>query len=458
VVIRSFVVCGAVLFLACTTVPEGLCENGSGCLPGLRCEEGVCVGCGGDGECQAWEACSEDRRCKLRAGMCATQAHCQAWEVCGTSNTCQLAEGSCQAATDCKSYENCDGVTRKCVLQAGRCSTSDNCAGGGLWGATCGEDNQCHSEPSGENDVLIWGTLSPGSCDSDAISSVLSPTRVQVGFGCNTTSSLEHAVLSPSGRIYYLDGEESPHRVKIFVPDGFKLEGRTRSYPPNGPANDTRVAAPKCGDTEDVRSFVMQAGTGAIAYTCGNTEVRSFYNSAGDVVASGYRMLAWSAEDFMLGEQNYSHDLVVRTPSRTLIPVTGLPFDWSFVDARAHPTTGFWLAGYRFNSGTGITARQLWHVANNGVATLQGEYGPVPENVGNVTYASALDSAGALYVESEHNVAGKGFVDVVVKRVADGSTGTIIYSEASAPESVNYRANFERVFNFMHISYLFAGP
>ncbi|RKH54582.1 hypothetical protein D7V93_25365 [Corallococcus llansteffanensis] len=445
---RSFVVWGAVLFLACTSTPEGLCENDSGCLPGLRCQEGICAGCGGDGDCQAWEACSANRRCEPREGMCSSNTQCQAWEVCGAGNTCELAEGSCLSAADCKAHEVCNEATRKCDLQPGRCNTSDDCAGGSLWAATCAQDNQCQSVPVAGNDVLIWGTLSEGACYADAISSVLTPTRAQVGFGCYSSVD-DNAVVSPSGRVHYIDGEKDPARLKVFVPDAFKVEGRTRSYPSDGAANDTQLPTPGCSATQDVASFVMQAGTGAIAYNCGGVGGgNTYYNLQGGVVASGHRLIAWNASDHLLASET-SSDLVVLTPTRTVVPVTGLPVDRTFIDARARPT-GFRLALFRSTD-----VQQLWHIDQEGVATLEGTYGAFPENVYGGGYG-VLDSAGALHVESSRR--DKVFVDVVVRRPADGSPGTIVYSEDSAPASVNYAANYEQLFNYMHISYLFAGP
>lgn len=450
---RSFVVFGAVLFLACTTTPAGLCEDDSGCLPGLRCDQGVCVGCGGDDQCQLWEACSADRRCELRAGMCADKSHCQAWEVCAADNTCQLAQGFCLAATDCKSYEDCDGTTRQCVLQAGRCTTADSCGSGDLWAATCGDDNWCHSGPPvGGNDVLLWGTLMEGTCGYDAISSVFSPTRLQVGFDCYTDGVLRDSVVAPNGRIYYVDWGAKPRRVKVFVPDRFKVEKDIRSYPPDGVANDTVLSAPGCKSDEDVGTFVMQAGTGSIAYNCGVSGGLTYYNPAGEVVSSGYRLSAWNGADYLLASNN-TYQLVVLTPSRTAIPVTGLPFDWSYIiDQRAY-ASGFRVAIHR----SGNTNKdELWRIDNEGVPTYEGTYGAFPENLSSNVGGGELDSAGALFTTTSWS--NKWFVDAVVKRPPDGATGTVVYSEDEAPEKVNYSANYEKVFNFMHGSYLFTGP
>lgn len=445
---RSFVVWGAVLFLACTSTPEGLCDNDSGCLPGLRCQEGICTGCGGDGDCQAWEACSADRRCEPLEGRCSSSTQCQKWEVCGTGYTCELAEGSCLSQTDCQAHEVCNDSTHKCDLQPGRCNTANDCASGSLWAATCGQDNQCQSAPTAGNDVLIWGTLSEGSCGADAISSVMTPSRVQVGFGCYT-DGFDAAVVSPTGRVHYIDWGKDPRRLMVFVPDSFKVEGRTRSYPPNGTGNDTQVPTPACGITEDVGAFVMQAGTGAIAYNCGDGGgTNTYYNIAGEVVASGQRLLAWNASNHMLARGSSSQFLVL-TPERIVLPVTGLPTYQSFIDARAHAT------GFRVALSLTTDVQQLWHIGNDGVATLEGTYGTFPENVYSGAFG-VLDGAGALYAESTRQ--DKVFVDVVVRRSPDGAPGTTVYSEDSAPAAVNASANYEQLFNFMHISYLFAGP
>ncbi|MBN8228399.1 hypothetical protein JYK02_12890 [Corallococcus macrosporus] len=443
---------GAVLFLAsCSSTVEGLCEDDSDCLAGLSCQGGVCVGCGGDDQCKAWQACTADRRCELREGMCEKSAQCKSWETCGANNTCVVASGACATAADCKAHESCDEAAKRCVLQEGRCNTADDCNEGALWTSACGADNQCHTEEASGNDVLIWGTLMEGICGYDAISSVLTPLRVQVGFGCYTTSVYDDAVVSPNGRVYYVDRAADPQRVKIFNPDPFKVEGGKRTYPPQATDNDTKLPAPGCKADQDLGTFVLQAGTGAIAYSCNlaGTDT-TYYDTNGAVVAAGYELLAWNADNHLLA-QTGGFKLFVLTPDRTPLPVTGLPSGWAFRDARA-TTAGFWLAISL--SGTDF---QLWRVGHDGVATLQGNYGALPQGVTGYS-AGVLDRSGALYVEGTLRDATGDLVDIVVQRPPDGTTATIVYSEANAPEKVNYAADYKVLFNFMHISYLFAGP
>ncbi|QQR47092.1 hypothetical protein JKA73_13930 [Myxococcus xanthus] len=451
---RLFMLCAAALFLSCTDISEGLCDDDSMCLPGLHCKEGVCAGCLGDDECQAWEMCAADRRCALREGMCATNAQCEKWEACGANNTCELVEGFCLSGSDCGAHENCDESTKQCVLQDGRCNSASNCGSSYLWAPSCDADNWCRTAPSSGNDVLIWGTLSEGSCNHDGISSVMSPTRVQVGFGCYSSSDRDAAFVSPSGRVYYLDGEEKPKRVKIFVPDTFPSENGVRSYPFNGSRNDTLVPAPACSATDDVSSFIMQAGTGAIAYTCSShTGPITYYDRAGAVVVSGFRVLAWNASGYMLGARDTSK-LHLLTPERSERLVSGLPDRFidsiSVVDVRAH-STGFMMAVRRQVTNT----LELWRIDHEGVATFDGTYGAVPENA-NPTTAGVLDMTGALYSESLLTTGAH--PDIIVRRRPDNTVGTIIYSEDSAPASVNYGSNYERLFNFLHISILFTGP
>ncbi|NOJ82360.1 hypothetical protein [Myxococcus xanthus] len=451
---RLFMLCAAALFLACTDIPEGLCDDDSMCLPGLHCKEGVCAGCLGDDECQAWEMCAADRRCALREGMCATNAQCKTWEACGASHTCELAEGFCLSPSDCGSHENCNDSTKRCVLQDGRCNTASNCGSSYLWTPSCDADNWCRTAPSSGNDVLIWGTLSQGSCGNDGISSVMSPTRVQVGFDCESRSYFDAPVVSPNGRVYYMDAGTKPKRVKIFVPDTFPSENGVRSYPRNGTRNDTLVPAPACSATDDVSRFVMQAGTGDIAYTCsGHMGLMTYYDRAGAVVASTMRVIAWNASDYMLGDRN-SSELFLMTPERTDRRVMGLPLEYSamtsVVDARAHPT-GFMVAFRRIDTRT----MELWHIDHDGIATLDGTYGAVPENI-NAANAGVLDATGALY--SQGTRTDVVFIDVIIRRRPDGTVGTVVYSEDSAPASVNFGSNYERLFNFLHISELFAGP
>ena len=436
------------LLAACTSTSEGLCETAKDCLPGLSCQEGVCVGCGGDGECNAWEACTTDRRCELRAGRCTKGSHCESWETCGADNTCVRMASACTSSADCKAHESCDDTKKLCVLQAGRCNTANDCNDGSFWAATCGSDNQCHADALTGNDVLIWGTLAQGSCGADAISSVMSPTRPQVGFGCYTMGVFDDAILAPSGRVYYVDRAAHPARVKIFVPDAFKTEAGRKMYPPKGTDNDPSIQAPACAADEDVGHFIMQAETGAITYNCGATGgSRTFYGLTGDVVADGYLVLAWNADDRLLAWDK-SSNLVVVSPQRTPIAITGLPTQ-SVVDARADAT------GFRLAVIVNIFDLQLWHVSNEGVANLMGAYGPVPENI-VVQRAGVLDSAGAFFAEGYKTDVSSS--DVVVKRPLDGSIGVTVYSEDSAPSKVNGGADYNTLFNYMHISYLFSGP
>lgn len=453
--IRSFVVCGAVLFLACTDTALGLCENDSGCLPGLRCQEGVCVGCGGDDQCLAWEACSENRRCELRAGRCETQAQCNPGEVCGADHVCVIPTGACQSAAGCQAWEVCNAETQSCEPQEGRCTSATDCGAGSLWAQTCGADNWCHEEALPDNDVVLWGTLAEGAGCYDAVSSILAPTRVRIGFGCSTASPFDDAVVLPDGRILYVDHDVSPSRLKIFAPDRFRMEGKDRVYPRGTTAaNDTVVASPGCAETENVASVVVQAGTGQIAYNCGPYFYEggnTFYDVQGQVVQDGRRLLAWNAGDSMLAQDGFTRLFVLSPTTRTVIPVTGMPpvSETDTLDARAHPT------GFHVALQTSDDAQQLWHIDNDGVATLKVTYGAFPERI----YArdqGTLDTTGALYVRTWGMDSMTD--DVIVMLPADGAPGTVVYSEASAPDVVSGAGTFSRPFNYIHSSRLFAGP
>lgn len=444
---------GVVLLLAsCTSTTEGLCEADGDCLAGLSCKEGVCVGCGGDGECNSWEACTTDRRCELRAGRCVKNSHCEKWETCGADNTCVLAANACASAADCKAHETCDETQRLCLLQDGRCNTSADCESGYLWAATCGGDNRCHSEPVSGNDVLIWGTLSEGACYRDAISSVLNPTRVQVGFGCGVGSP--DATVSPNGRIYYVDDDMDPARIRIFVPDGFPTKDGKRVYPDDGSKNDPKVPAPGCAATVDVRTFIMQAGTGSIIYSCMEDKAGlRYYDTNGTVVTDLSHPVAWNAENYILIKGDYGTASVLAPDRTTVVPVVGLPDRWAYIDARAD-STGFRMAITDENS---TSRQQLWHISNEGFASVQGVYGAYPEHV--YYYGGGggiLDSAGALVTQSGRD--DKALVDVVIRRTPDGARGVIIYSEDEAAEKVNSETDYKVLFNYMHGSYLFAGP
>ncbi|MGE6757793.1 hypothetical protein ACQKGO_07290 [Corallococcus interemptor] len=441
-----------VLFLAaCTSTSEGLCETAKDCLPGLSCQEGVCVGCGGDGECNAWEACTTDRRCELRAGRCTKSAHCEAWETCNADNACVLAASACTSSADCKAHESCDETQKLCLLQEGRCNSNTDCESGYLWAATCDGDNRCHSEPVAGNDVLIWGTLSEGACYRDAIASVLSPSRVQVGFGCG--AGRPDATVSPSGRIYYVDDGMGPNRLRVFVPDGFPIKDGARTYPDEGFKNDPVVPTPGCPADVGIRTFVMQAGTGSIIYNC--TEDKAgwrYYDSNGAVVTDQQYPVAWNAENYLLIRGDYGTASVQAPDRTTVLPVVGLPDRWAYIDARAD-STGFRMA-LTDSSSTG--RQQLWHISNQGQATLVGTYGAYPEHTSYFGGGGGvLDNAGALVAQSSRDVS---TVDLVVRRTPDGAPGVIIYAEDESPAKVNWQADYKVNFIFMHGSYLFAGP
>ncbi|WP_375757270.1 hypothetical protein [Corallococcus exercitus] len=445
---------GAVLFLAaCTSTSEGLCEDAADCLAGLSCQEGVCVGCAGDGECQAWQACTTDRRCELREGMCEKSSQCKSWETCGADNTCVLAADACTSAADCKAYESCDAAKNKCVLQADRCRTAADCGGSALWAPTCDADNRCQAGEGPENDVILWGTLRDGAnCGYDAFSSILTPTRVQVGFGCETLR-VSYPVLAPDGRIHYIDRGETPHRLKVFVPDAFKSEAGKRVYPSDGPANDTLIPTTKCAAGQNVGSFHLQAGTGALAYSCieeGNTSSSTtLYDAQGDVVAKVSSVNAWNADDYILEDASFRAWILGPRPQRGLISIQGLPADWSISHARADKDGFLVLLAVGFN----VWAPELWRISNSGQATRVGPYAALPDNVFSNS-PRVLDRAGNVYVIGK--LTGTG-ADVIVKRSPDGSPGEIVYSEASAPSSVNEASNYSQLFNFIYESGLITG-
>lgn len=452
---RSFAVWGAVLFLmSCTSTPVGLCDADSDCLSGLSCQQGVCVGCGGDSECNAWEACTTNRRCELRAGKCANSSQCESWETCGADNTCVAAAGRC-AAADCKAHESCDATTKQCVLQEGRCNTTADCSDDTLWAASCGSDNQCHADDASGNDVLLWGSISQGDCGSGGISSVMTPSRVLVGIGCDARVSGRGAVLSPSGRIYYIDSEQLPARVKVFTPDRFKLVHGKLEYPFDGHNNDPVLPAPACNADQNVSSILMQAGTGALLYTCGSYGVGStFYNVKGEVVTDRLGLLAWNADNYFLTRNSFS-EMFVRAPDATILRAQGLPPSWTLIDARAHPT-GF-RAALSVPQPDGSSQQQLWHISNDGEARLEATYGAVPATV--TSYSNGvLDTAGGLYTEATWKDKTGLYADAIVRRAPDGSPGTIVYSEDTAPSVVNYASGYKQLFNFTHASHLFTGP
>jgi hypothetical protein len=233
-----------------------------------------------------------------------------------------------------------------------------------------------------------------------------------------------------------------------FVPDAFVLDRTNRRIPPNPTANDIAVPTPGC-EGRNIAAFVVQAGTGAVAFSC---EGRTYRDGQGDILTTEYRLLAWNASNHKLGNGSFD-DLFVLTPTGEALPVTGLSGSRSFTDARAHPSgVGFWLA---FTPTGGFTVQQLWYIDNAGVATLHTTYGAFPPNV-RAAAPGIVDSTGALHTQTVLDV--EPYTELVVRRPADGSPGTVVYSEGNAPSPVNVGANYERLYTFMHQSYLFAGP
>lgn len=447
--IRSVILCGAVLLLSCSTTPLGLCEDDSACLPGLRCELGVCVGCGGDDECKAWEACTSDRRCELREGMCVSAKDCENWEVCGVGHACQPATGACGSTADCRSFETCDTAAKKCVFQTNRCDADDDCGGDSLWAQTCDAEHWCHSSTTA-NDVFLWGTLMEGACYLDAISNVMTPERVQVGFDCDTNGFQFHGVLAPDGRVRYVDWGLKPRRIRTFIPDAFTHDKDGGHYPSNGNDNDPILPAPGCDASADIASFILQAGTGEVAYSCGAYGPGTkYYNLAGAVVQPGpYRLLSWNASDVMLVRDDFD-SISVMSPSRSVLGIQGLELTGDILmDVRAH-ATGF-LVAVRVPDQAG----QLWHISNEGTATLLTNYGGLPPGAYTNPWG-VLDSTGALF-QTGGSVGYSG--DVILRRPADGSTATVVYAESNAPEIVNVAAKFGRLYNMIHGAYLFTPP
>ncbi|MBJ6765405.1 hypothetical protein JGU66_32025 [Myxococcaceae bacterium JPH2] len=298
--------------------------------------------------------------------------------------------------------------------------------------------------PPAGKDILLAGTLEEGACFMEAFSSILTPTQVQVGLGCDTSNYR----LAPNGLIYYIYLKPAITQLKLFVPDSFKYELGALTYPSDPIKNDIVVPTPKCS-TSSVTDYLIQAGTGSIAYTCGPSKDGpiEYHTLQGAVLTSSYIPAAWNADDFILAHGKFHTDMVVLSPDRTAIQVTGLPKSWTYpIDARAHPT-GFWFATFDY-----VLGEQLWHIDNQGVATLKGKYGDFPSGA-PAGAAGILDSEGALYTWSLMSP-----YDAIVKRPFDGSTGTVVYTEASAQGVVNRDSKFTRLFNLMHSSKIFRGP
>ena len=84
--------------------PYGVsCDSTPQCLPGLRCDNGICLSLAGTGD-----PCTQDDDCQYVGDFC-NGLHCQHYSLGGAA---------CNATTQCATYYHCDGTTMTCKLGA----------------------------------------------------------------------------------------------------------------------------------------------------------------------------------------------------------------------------------------------------------------------------------------------------------------------------------------------------
>jgi hypothetical protein len=458
------------LLAACTQDPPGTCTSDAQCGGGTICSNGVCAGCdssadcnawqgcnvgahacaplagrcNGKGDCAAWELCDGTHTCVLAPNHCYTQAECasyedctnhacvpqpgfcnvpadcQPWQTCDSSHVCVLGAGACDTAGDCASYKDC--TAHFCTLQAGRCDAPADC--GGWWPSCEAATNTCHSAPPGGNDVAIFGTLAPGYC-SAALAPLSSPTSALVGFSCAMPTDM---FSRRDGSIVYINHDLANARAVRFVPDTIRYDAVNNDYdyPSTGTGNDPIMAATGCASNVPVTHIVVREDTGTVGYQCDGV----WFDQDGATSVTG-SLLAWNSSDVLLG--GGSGGLTVWTAGpRTLQAVSGLPFGFTLIDARAS-LDGFLVA---LAHGSGPTTWELWRVDAGGTPALVGTYDPASPPGVNAVYSTpslaALDRNGLLYARGV-----MGTIDVVVKFAPDGSPGVVVYSEANAPPLAN---------------------
>jgi hypothetical protein len=440
----------AVLLAAgCRLAPPGSCDRDRDCVAGQHCAEHVCApdarsalwsscvvdrdcpsyaqcrrdvcllapnACTGSLDCQAWEGCVENA-CRPLPGRCGTFDACERWEFCDASHTCVVDKGAgrCAAAADCAAWQVCTAA-HFCALSASACAAQADCAPDQVCSA-----NVCVAQQPPQLDpaaVQLVGTLSTSSPGLRAIASPGAPNLKLVGLAAGDDAC--GARITSGGQLVYAP---EPAALARLVADPLLWSGAW-SYPAAPHLNDEAVALPGC-EAAAALAFVMQPGTDALLYACGNLDYR---DATGTLAVNGHPLLAWNANDLKLaGEADMTSAPTLLAPTGAAIALTGhaLAAGDRLVAWRA-TATGFRVVR-ALGAGPEQDTLELFEISGSGAVARQPALPALPAEVVEPS-APVLDGAGAIY-QLARTPSGA----VVVKRTAGGVAAELVYEEAALP-------------------------
>ncbi len=272
------------------------------------------------------------------------------------------------------------------------------------------------------DEVYVMGTLSEGSCGSDAIAHWSDPNTALAGFGCYNEAFA--AVIRPKDGA--LIAKDTFGRPRVFNEDACFIQDIPQPLPMNPDGNDGQFNFP-CAFVPVYGSGIELAPRGSMAVQCetgwyqGNT---ALYSGPDEVVAFD-------------GDRFLTRTGVFEIETQTLLPFNGLPLSEPMASRVIE--TGFWLL---LPNPIFEEPPQLWLVDREAVATLLGTY-PPPPSIAQPTFVARLAGDGSLF-EIATNLS-EFSNDLIIRRTLGGESD-VIYDEGTDPLVK------------LHISSLVTGP
>lgn len=262
------------------------------------------------------------------------------------------------------------------------------------------------------DEVYLAGTLQEGACYRDAFARPDSPDVVGVGADCYFNE--QSAMLTPDGTLLYFNTFE--YELRELHCDGCPDFEPGDPYPSGVLANDTIRPTPPCDPASTanrLRGFRV-APSGAVLHTCGDV----WYDEAGSE----------RARDVAITSLGWRDLAFVDTPPRLLDLATGTLTDVPALTCLVYTVRAGATEGFDAVIGCTPDERELWHVAEDGVAVRRGIYPPLPSGYSHRGTATLAGDGSLWYLAS-----GPGrFEDTIVRRTIEGAT-EVVYTEARVP-------------------------
>lgn len=273
------------------------------------------------------------------------------------------------------------------------------------------------------NEVYIYGTLSEGACYRDAIAHWSTPNFFAWGFECGDNSFGTGDILT-DGRFAYVDDDDL---IRAFVPDPPSYDSMgVPQYPVAPRVNDPDIHPPVgCQHFH----LGLVSSTDGFWLICGD----AWIHSSGRTISPDGDPVAFHDETYLTEGQG---ELIVGSSTGAAAITVNIPRS-SFVTGRVYRD------GYRAVLGNeSVELLELWFIGQDGSATLEGTYPPVPAHT-TAGYRKLLDGNGRLFEQGRDNR--QVVRDIIIRRTIDGAS-EVVYDETNNPTVK------------LHISYLFTGP